>query len=107
MDAGGSRKFAFVRFVSVGHATQFVKKHYPHFYMGRHRVRIDYSHNDSTKDDKSEWRCTRVGFFSNLTIVFIIFILIFIYCISAVNITTSPGETASTARNRLVLTDTG
>ncbi|ORY98866.1 hypothetical protein BCR43DRAFT_209732 [Syncephalastrum racemosum] len=60
-DTGESRKFAFVRFVSVGHATQFVEKHYPHFYMGRHRVRIDYSHNDNTKDDKSEWRCVRCG----------------------------------------------
>ncbi|KAI9319442.1 hypothetical protein BX666DRAFT_1835478, partial [Dichotomocladium elegans] len=58
-DTGESRKFAFVRFTSVGHAIQFVEKHYPHFYMGRQRVRIDYCHKDGMREDKGEWRCTK------------------------------------------------
>lgn len=57
---GESRKFAFVRFTSVGHAIQFVEKHYPHFYMGQCRVRVDYCHKDGGREDKIEWRCPRV-----------------------------------------------
>ncbi|KAI9498474.1 hypothetical protein BDB00DRAFT_450183 [Zychaea mexicana] len=64
-DTGESRKFAFVRFTSVGHAVQFVEKHYPHFYMGHHRVRVDYCNKEGAKEDKIEWRCLKCGKFNN------------------------------------------
>ncbi|CDH50263.1 rna-directed rna polymerase 2 [Lichtheimia corymbifera JMRC:FSU:9682] len=64
-DTGESRKFAFVRFTSVGHAVQFVEKHYPHFYMGHHRVRIDYCQKDGSRTSKSEWRCPTCGKFND------------------------------------------
>ncbi|KAI7874653.1 hypothetical protein K492DRAFT_211436 [Lichtheimia hyalospora FSU 10163] len=64
-DTGESRKFAFVRFTSVGHAVQFVEKHYPHFYMGHHRVRIDYCQKDGSRASKSEWRCPTCGKFND------------------------------------------
>ncbi|KAI8147072.1 hypothetical protein BJV82DRAFT_375526 [Fennellomyces sp. T-0311] len=64
-DTGESRKFAFVRFTSVGHAIQFVEKHYPHFYMGHHRVRVDYCNKDGTREDKIEWRCAKCGKFND------------------------------------------
>ena len=44
----------------MGHAIQFVEKHYPHFYMGHHRVRVDYCNKDGAREDKIEWRCAKV-----------------------------------------------
>ncbi|KAF7725999.1 hypothetical protein EC973_009145 [Apophysomyces ossiformis] len=64
-ETGESRKFAFVRFTSVGHAIQFVDKHYPYFFMGHQRVRLDYCHKDGAKDDRVEWRCTRCNKFND------------------------------------------
>ncbi|KAG2218208.1 hypothetical protein INT45_008677, partial [Circinella minor] len=59
-DTGESRKFAFVRFTSVGHAIQFVEKHSPNFYMKNNRVRIDYCNKEGTREDKTEWKCSEV-----------------------------------------------
>ncbi|KAG1438536.1 hypothetical protein G6F56_012611 [Rhizopus delemar] len=59
-DTGESKKFAFVRFTSVGHAMQFVEKHRV-FYMKDYRVRVDYSHKNSGSAEKEEWRCSTGG----------------------------------------------
>ncbi|KAI9262374.1 hypothetical protein BDA99DRAFT_511044 [Phascolomyces articulosus] len=64
-DTGESRKFAFVRFTSVGHAVQFVEKHYPHFHMNHHRVRVDYCNKEGTREDLMEWRCLKCGKFND------------------------------------------
>ncbi|GAN04927.1 hypothetical protein MAM1_0077c04394 [Mucor ambiguus] len=60
-DSGESRKFAFIRFTSVGHAIQFVEKHRT-FDMDSYIVRVDYCKKTNVADDKEEWRCTKVGF---------------------------------------------
>lgn len=59
-ETGESRKFAFVRFTSVGHAMQFVEKHRT-FHMKDFRVRVDYSHKNNGSLEKEEWRCATVG----------------------------------------------
>ncbi|KAI9256226.1 hypothetical protein BY458DRAFT_558365 [Sporodiniella umbellata] len=59
-DTGESRKFAFVRFTSVGHAMQFVERHRV-FHMRDYRVRVDYSHKNSGSAEKEEWRCSNCG----------------------------------------------
>jgi len=58
-DSGESRKFAFIRFTSVGHAIQFVEKHRT-FDMDSYIVRVDYCKKNNVADDKEEWRCTKV-----------------------------------------------
>lgn len=58
-ETGESRKFAFVRFTSVGHAIQFVDKHKT-FEMDSFFVRVDYSRKNQSSDDKEEWRCKKV-----------------------------------------------
>ncbi|KAI8967851.1 hypothetical protein BDB01DRAFT_793608 [Pilobolus umbonatus] len=62
-DTGESRKFAFVRFTSVGHAIQFVEKNRS-FIMSSYRVRVDYCHKSKLTDEKEEWRCSQCGFFN-------------------------------------------
>lgn len=59
-ETGESRKFAFVRFTSVGHAMQFVEKHKT-FHMKDFRVRVDYSHKNNGSAEKEEWRCSAVS----------------------------------------------
>jgi hypothetical protein len=56
---GESRKFAFVKFTSVGHAEEFVTKNYPFIYMDRQRVRIDFSRKEA-KQEGAGWRCVKV-----------------------------------------------
>lgn len=58
-DTGESRKFAFVRFTSVGHAIQFVEKNRS-FSMDSYRVRVDYCKKNQQEDTKEEWRCFKV-----------------------------------------------
>ncbi|CEP11713.1 hypothetical protein [Parasitella parasitica] len=62
-DSGESRKFAFIRFTSVGHAIQFVEKHRT-FDMDSYIVRVDYCKKNNVADDKEEWRCTKCGNFN-------------------------------------------
>ncbi|CAO3627821.1 unnamed protein product [Mucor fragilis] len=62
-DSGESRKFAFIRFTSVGHAIQFVEKHRT-FDMDSYIVRVDYCKKTNVADDKEEWRCTKCGNFN-------------------------------------------
>ncbi|KAI8641945.1 hypothetical protein BD408DRAFT_443926 [Parasitella parasitica] len=62
-DSGESRKFAFIRFNSVGHAIQFVEKHRT-FDMDSYIVRVDYCKKTNVADDKEEWRCTKCGNFN-------------------------------------------
>lgn len=57
--SGESRRFAFVKFTSVGHAEQFVTKNYPFIYMDRQRVRIDFSRKE-VKQEGTGWRCLKV-----------------------------------------------
>ncbi|KAL1929084.1 hypothetical protein VTP01DRAFT_2143 [Rhizomucor pusillus] len=64
-DTGRSRRFAFVRFLSVGHAIQFVEKHFPGFDMGDYFVRVDFCNKDNSREDKMEWRCPKCGKFNN------------------------------------------
>ena len=49
-----------MRFTSVGHAIQFVEKHYPNFQMNNHRVRVDYCNKEGAREDKNEWKCSEV-----------------------------------------------
>ncbi|KAI8370619.1 uncharacterized protein BYT42DRAFT_502033 [Radiomyces spectabilis] len=63
-DTGESRKFAFVRFTSVGHAVEFMDKYYPYFFMGHQRVRLDYSRKEGNREDAVEWRCSNCGKFN-------------------------------------------
>ncbi|KAI8384021.1 hypothetical protein BD560DRAFT_420495 [Blakeslea trispora] len=62
-ETGESRKFAFVRFTSVGHAVQFVQRHRT-FDMNSYNVRVDYSKRNNQDDEKEEWRCTKCGHFN-------------------------------------------
>ncbi|KAI8376671.1 hypothetical protein EDC96DRAFT_436043, partial [Choanephora cucurbitarum] len=62
-ETGESRKFAFVRFTSVGHAVQFVQR-YRTFDMNSYNVRVDYSKRNNQEDEKEEWRCTKCGHFN-------------------------------------------
>ncbi|KAI9487686.1 MAG: hypothetical protein EXX96DRAFT_473811, partial [Benjaminiella poitrasii] len=62
-ETGESRKFAFVRFTSVGHAIQFVEK-YNTFEMNSYFVRVDYCKKDKQNENKEEWRCTKCGSFN-------------------------------------------
>ncbi|PHZ12639.1 uncharacterized protein RHIMIDRAFT_134864 [Rhizopus microsporus ATCC 52813] len=64
-ETGESRKFAFVRFTSVGHAMQFVEKHRT-FHMKDFRVRVDYSHKNNGSLEKEEWRCATCGKFNDV-----------------------------------------
>ncbi|KAG1144166.1 hypothetical protein G6F37_008738 [Rhizopus arrhizus] len=64
-ETGESRKFAFVRFTSVGHAMQFVEKHKT-FHMKDFRVRVDYSHKNNGSAEKEEWRCSACGKFNDI-----------------------------------------
>lgn len=61
-DTGESRKFAFIRFTSVGHAIQFVEK-YRSFDMDSYRVRVDYCKKNKQDDETKteEWRCRKVS----------------------------------------------
>ncbi|KAI8581317.1 hypothetical protein K450DRAFT_232464 [Umbelopsis ramanniana AG] len=59
-ETGESRKFAFVKFTSVGHAEEFVTKNYPFIYMDRQRVRIDFSRKEA-KQEGAGWRCVKCG----------------------------------------------
>lgn len=59
-DTGQSRKFAFIRFTSVGHAIQFVEKNRT-FDMDSYRVRVDYCKKSKQEDEKEEWRCSKVS----------------------------------------------
>jgi RNA recognition motif-containing protein len=59
-DTGESRKFAFIRFTSVGHAIQFVDKNRS-FDMDSYRVRVDYCKKNKQDDERGEeWRCRKV-----------------------------------------------
>lgn len=58
-DTGQSRKFAFIRFTSVGHAIQFVEKN-RNFDMDSYRVRVDYCKKNKQENEKEEWRCSKV-----------------------------------------------
>lgn len=58
-ETGDSRKFAFVRFTSVGHAIQFVERHRT-FSMDSYRVRVDYCKKNKQEEEKEEWRCFKV-----------------------------------------------
>ncbi|CAM0140067.1 hypothetical protein VKS41_005770 [Umbelopsis sp. WA50703] len=59
-ETGESRRFAFVKFTSVGHAEQFVSKNFPHIFMDRQRVRVDFSKKEA-KQAGTEWRCVKCG----------------------------------------------
>jgi RNA recognition motif-containing protein len=59
-ETGESRKFAFIRFTSVGHAIQFVEK-YRTFDMNSFIVRVDYCKKNKQDEDKEEWRCIKVS----------------------------------------------
>ncbi|KAI9356444.1 hypothetical protein BD770DRAFT_390237 [Pilaira anomala] len=65
-DTGESRKFAFIRFTSVGHAIQFVEKHRS-FEMNSYRVRVDYCKKNKQEEEKDEWRCSKCGNFNVVT----------------------------------------
>ncbi|KAI8086942.1 uncharacterized protein B0P05DRAFT_533035 [Gilbertella persicaria] len=65
-ETGESRKFAFVRFTSVGHAIQFVEK-YRTFDMHSYNVRVDYCKRNNQGDDREEWRCTKCGHFNPIS----------------------------------------
>ncbi|KAG2192727.1 hypothetical protein INT47_006444, partial [Mucor saturninus] len=62
-ETGDSRKFAFVRFTSVGHAIQFVERHRT-FSMDSYRVRVDYCKKNKQEEEKEEWRCFKCGNFN-------------------------------------------
>lgn len=64
-ETGESRKFAFIRFTSVGHAIQFVEKNRS-FSMDSYRVRVDYCKKNKQEEEKEEWRCSKVSFISCL-----------------------------------------
>ncbi|KAI9260397.1 hypothetical protein EDC94DRAFT_140824 [Helicostylum pulchrum] len=65
-DTGESRKFAFIRFTSVGHAIQFVEK-FTSFDMNSYRVRVDYCKKNKQEEEKDEWRCSKCGNFNVVT----------------------------------------
>ncbi|KAI8095448.1 hypothetical protein BDF21DRAFT_405891 [Thamnidium elegans] len=65
-DTGESRKFAFIRFTSVGHAIQFVEK-FRTFDMNSYRVRVDYCKKNKQEEEKDEWRCSKCGNFNVVT----------------------------------------
>lgn len=65
-DTRQSRKFAFIRFTSVGHAIQFVEKNRT-FDMDSYRVRVDYCKKNKQEDEKEEWRCSKCGNFNVIT----------------------------------------
>ncbi|KAI8971576.1 hypothetical protein BDF20DRAFT_824396, partial [Mycotypha africana] len=62
-ETGESKKFAFVRFTSVGHAIQFVEK-YKRFEMDSYFVRVDYCKKGHQRDTAEEWRCNICGKFN-------------------------------------------
>ncbi|KAJ3193678.1 hypothetical protein HK101_004382 [Irineochytrium annulatum] len=56
---GGSRGFAFVRFMSMEHARIWLEANYPHVMIDGARVKIDYSNNSPHEDD--DWVCKKCG----------------------------------------------
>ncbi|KAJ3202760.1 hypothetical protein HDU67_000294 [Dinochytrium kinnereticum] len=56
---GGSRGFAFVKFISIEHAKMWIEANSPCIFIDELRVKVDYSNNVPYDDD--DWPCKKCG----------------------------------------------
>lgn len=55
---GLARGFAFVKFISIEHARQFIDTYFPYIDVEGTKVKIDYSTSTSHEDE--DWNCSQV-----------------------------------------------